>query len=603
MQGRDGHGSSTRRRGFTPLRLLHPRRSAVLASMVASAGLALYVAGAMASGSAQGPPAGPKSAPFTQCPRIGVDTSCEYLIDVTSTDPTVRPTVVRDATQHFYDGEDDVTVGVQNDTGSPLGSIHVGVAESGDRLFAFDGDGLCWSSLSPRPSECPFSSTTYDGPDTTLTAESPDAGTVFFNAPLQPGQYTYFALEAAPAEGIVSGELDDVVSTTLTNTETLATGDSLSAARPAAVTDKATIKGASAAKATGTVEYVLYSDASCQKIVETLGKKNVEGGVAGASNPSSRELHTNATYYWVAKYSGDPHNSANSSACGSETMTFGTPPVLPQPTITTVLSGAGQHGPHITVEEGVAVTDTAIIAAPGGQPVTGRVSYAAYASASCTGTAVAGLGGGTTTGIGPSTTPVTLGAGKYYFQAFYSGSPQLKSAATLCGDEVLTVLAHPPLRKAPGGSPRRPPSSQFNVVGHARVNEKTGAILITVRVPAAGIVTANGVIKRGAELARVRRDDAAAAKRKKCRRGSIRKHGRCTSTGPVPFGAATLTASAAGTYTIAIRPSQRVLAALRHGKKLHVTVSVTFRYRAGGARITHLDSVLVRIKKPGHRKH
>lgn len=603
--GRTTHGSLAATGALTPRSRRHRLRLTALALIGASFGFALSAADASATGSAQGPPAGPNSPPFTQCPAIGVETSCPYLIDVTSTNPAVRPTVWRDATQSFYDGEDDVTVGVQNDSNAPLGSIHVGVAESGDHLFAFDGDGLCWSVLNPKPAECPFSPVSYDGPDTTLTAESNDAGTVFFNTPLQPGQYTYFALEAAPREGIVAGEVNDVVATTLTNKQTGETGDALNAPNSVEVTDQATIKGANAAKATGTVEYVLYSDASCKTVVERLGKKKVEAGVAEASNPSSGALLNNATYYWVAKYSGDAHNSANSSTCGSETMTFGAPPVLPQPSITTVLSGDGQRGSHIAVTEGTAVSDTAIITPPNGQPVTGRVTYAAYPSASCTGRAISGLGGGATTGVGPSTNPVVLEAGKYYFQAFYSGSTQLKSAATRCGDEVLTVVPRslPPAPKKGPAQPR--PNSHFSLMGSPQVNDKNGQIVVTGAFPVAGTATTLAVVQQGATLARVRGADAEAAKRKKCKRGFVRVRRKCTSTAPVRYGLASLTISAAGTYTLVIKPSQRVLAALRKGKKVSVTLSTTFQNRAGGAPVTHVQSVVVKLKKPARksRKH
>jgi hypothetical protein len=598
MRGDMDRDRRTRGRAFTPTRLLHRTRSTAVAVAVAGLGLVLCVAGAFASGSAQGPPAGPKSAPFTQCPTIGVDTSCRYLIDVTSTNPAVLPTVVQDAKQRFFDGEDDVTVGVQNDTGSPLASIRIGVPESGDHLFAFDGDGLCWSGTSPKPSECPFNPVTYDGPDTTLTAESPDAGTVFFNTPLQPGQYTYFALEAAPTEGIVAGEVDNVVATTLTNTETHETGDTLTAPTPVPVTDQATIKGPRAATATGTVEYLLYADANCQKVVENLGKKTVAGGTAQPSNASSHELHNNATYYWLAKYSGDAHNLANSSSCGGETMTFGTPALLPQPSITTVLSGGGHTGTHITVTEGTAVTDTALITPPAGQPVTGRVTYAAYVGASCSGKQVGGLGeGGITTGTGPATNPVTLEAGQYYFQAFYSGSAQLRSAATQCGDEVLTVLPRPGKKKTPGGSPPRSQGAQFSFVGPARVNGKSGQILVTVHVSGAGTATATGVVQQGATLAR-----AQAARKKKCRRGAVNKHGRCIKNSPVVFGAASLTVPATGTYTLVISPGQRALSALKRGKKLNVTVTVTFHVRSDGSRTTHVEDVVVKLNKRRHKR-
>lgn len=272
-----------------------------------------------------GPPAGPRSAPFTQCPPIGQDTSCQYLIDVTAADPA-RPTVLQDPTQHFYDGEDDVTVGVQNDTAAPLGSLRIGVPKSGDRLFEFDGDGLCWKGISPRPAECPFSAVSYDGPDTNLVPESADAGTVFFNSPLQPGQYTYFSLEAGPREGIVAGEFDDDVTTTLTNTVTHQEGDALSAPAPVAMIDRARVKGEYEFEASGQVQYLLYRDPSCHQLVQTLGTKAVIAGVAEASEPSSTQLPTNATYYWVAEYLGGGRNARARSACGSATMTFGSPP-------------------------------------------------------------------------------------------------------------------------------------------------------------------------------------------------------------------------------------------------------------------------------------
>ncbi len=126
--------------------------------------------------------------------------------------------------------------------------------------------------------------------------------------------------------------------------------------------------------------------------------------------------------------------------------------------------------------------------------------------------------------------------------------------------------------------------------------------MITATFPAAGTATANGVVKQGATLARVEGARAQAAKRKKCRRGFLMRHKRCASNAPVPYGAASLTISAAGTYTIVIKPSKRVLAALRKGKGVDVTLSTTFQNRAGGSPVTHVQSVLVRIKTPSHRK-
>jgi hypothetical protein len=457
--------------------------SAALALVCAGAVLLLCAPSALAKGVAQGPPAGPKSAPFTQCPAIGADSSCEYFIDVTSTNRAIAPTVKQDPTQHFYDGEDDVTVGIQNDTSQRLEWVHLGAEGSQDHLFALDGDGLCWSGITPKPAGCPFSEDTYDGPDTNLVKESPDAGAVFFPTPLSPGQYTYFTLEAPPSGGIVAGEVNDVVSTILTNTQTHQTGDALSSPTPVPFVDHATLTGANAATATGTVEYVLYSDPNCQRLVEALGTKSVVAGAVQPSNASSARLPTNATYYWIARYSGDARNSEAVSPCGSETMTFGTPRVV-------------------------------------------------------------GRGGGASAG------------------------------------------------------------SQFSFVGRPRVNERTGQVLLTVQLPAAGVASADAVVTQGASLARTASARAAAAKRaKRCRHGFVRRHGRCTSASSVAFGVASLIAPSAGRYTLKISPAARVLAALRKGRSVFVTISVTFQNRAGGAPVTHAQRVLVKLRKRPHGHH
>jgi hypothetical protein len=319
---------------------------------------------------------------------------------------------------------------------------------------------------------------------------------------------------------------------------------------------------------------------------------------------------TNATYYWIAKYSplpGDKRNSPNSSPCGSETMTFGTPKALPQPSITTVLSGAGQLGSHITVKEGTAVTDTAIVTSPEGQPVSGRVTYAAYANPLCSGQPIAAVGGGgATTGTGPSTNAFTLEAGTYYFQAFYSGSSLLKSASTPCGDEVLNVLARSPLVAKLPSAPFEPsspslPAVEFKLLG-LHVNENNGQITITVQFSGAGTTTATAVVKQGASVARVERPAAQAARKKRCKRGFVSERGRCMSNAPALYGAASLTSSTPGIYRIVVSPVGRVLAALKKGKNLDVTVSATFQGRAGGAPITHLAHALVRMKHPKHRR-
>jgi hypothetical protein len=87
-------------------------------------------------------------------------------------------------------------------------------------------------------------------------------------------------------------------------------------------TDRATLSGANAGIATGTVTYNLYSKPTCVASSEMFngGTTAVTGGVAAASAGVSTALAP-GTYYWQASYSGDAHDVASSSACGSEVLT------------------------------------------------------------------------------------------------------------------------------------------------------------------------------------------------------------------------------------------------------------------------------------------
>jgi hypothetical protein len=574
-------------------------------------GFGPLVASASASGFAQGPPAGPTSPPFFQCPAIGLDTTCQFLIDVTNSGITVS----QDASQHFYDGADDVTVAIQNDSTSPLVSIHVGVGNSGDSSFSFDGDGLCNPGSGPSPDGCPFgppgnNETPFDyfGPDTLLTADAgtSDSGTVAFTTALQPGQYTYVSLEAPPAPNpyLAAGEVNDIVTSELTGVG-VEPGAVIAIPAPANVTDQATIQGPNAAFAEGSITYKVYSDPTCKTLVGNGGTKTVTAGIAESSDPVGAALANNAAYYWVVEYTGNAGAHSNSktvSACGNEVMTFGTPPPPPGPTVATVLSGGGHVGAKITVPTGTAVTDTATVIPPAGQPVSGRLSYEVYTTPSCTpGTQIRGAGGGLTSGSGPASNPLTLAAGTYYFQAAYSGNGTLGPAVSPCGSEVLTVTPLSP-------PPPPPPNNQFISVGNPQVNTTTGQIVVVGQFPAPGTATSTGTVSQGATLARFKElvAEAARKKSKKCKRGFVRKKGRCISNAPVLFGVATLSIPSAGTYSIVINPTSKVLKALKAGKKLNVVVTTTFQNRAGGTPVTHVQDVAVKLKKPkkhGHRKH
>jgi uncharacterized repeat protein (TIGR01451 family) len=86
------------------------------------------------------------------------------------------------------------------------------------------------------------------------------------------------------------------------------------------VVDSATLSGATATSATGTVTYRVYTDSECTNEVATAGVKTVTAGTV----PNSDAVVMNAPgpYFWRAFYSGDTTHNASSSACGDERVTI-----------------------------------------------------------------------------------------------------------------------------------------------------------------------------------------------------------------------------------------------------------------------------------------
>jgi hypothetical protein len=201
--------------------------------------------------------------------------------------------------------------------------------------------------------------------------------------------------------------------------------DSITVHTGTAVTDSATLSGANASTATGTVTYNVYSDSGCTTAVSTGTPETITTpDTLPDSSPVS--LTTDGTYYWQASYSGDANNAASVSKCGSEIET-----VTPAPTkITTMLLGSGTFGGGrcwwlgdlITVFSGTSVTDSATLSGPNASSAGGTVTYTVYSDPR---TKTVAADGGTfpvTNGSVPNSNPVTLSTeGTYYWQASYSG--------------------------------------------------------------------------------------------------------------------------------------------------------------------------------------
>ena len=203
------------------------------------------------------------------------------------------------------------------------------------------------------------------------------------------------------------------------------------------VTDAATLSGANAATATGTVTYNVYSDAACTVLQSAGTPENIT--TAGSLPPSAAvTLNEGGTYYWQASYSGDDiSNSPSVSTCGSEVETVtGT-----ATSVSTSLSGGGSTGASISVPAGTQVTDAATLSGAEAAAASGTVTYNVYSDAACTDPVSSGTALSITTpGTLPASAGVTLSnAGTYYWQATYSGDSSNLTSTSTCGAEIETV--------------------------------------------------------------------------------------------------------------------------------------------------------------------
>jgi hypothetical protein len=109
--------------------------------------------------------------------------------------------------------------------------------------------------------------------------------------------------------------------------------------------------------------------------------------------------------------------------------------------ISTVLSGAGQSGASLSVPAGTPVTDQATLSGRTAASAGGTVTYTVYSDAACSTSPVSAGTAAVVNGVVSASTPVTLAAGNYYWQAGYSGDSTHATTTSTCGDEILTVTA------------------------------------------------------------------------------------------------------------------------------------------------------------------
>jgi hypothetical protein len=178
---------------------------------------------------------------------------------------------------------------------------------------------------------------------------------------------TFYATEAVgttvwtPAAGscMAAGGPATAVTTSLSGGGQ--SGTSITVPAGTAVTDTATLSGANASTATGTVTYDVYSDSACTVAVSAgTAEAITTPGTLPASSPVT--LSTTGTYYWQASYySGDANNGPSTSTCGTagevETVSCGSAAVAYQ--ATPVATSHGNWGGY-DAESSTACTFTSV---------------------------------------------------------------------------------------------------------------------------------------------------------------------------------------------------------------------------------------------------
>ncbi len=293
---------------------------------------------------------------FSQCPRVGSDTGCQYLITVTDLGTSIaldssQPTYANNNVGTHESGTPtDALIGVQNNSSKPVSALNL----AGDITFEFDGDGICDNASGPVPSGCesPSGATAcgpvdgpcsfpppagepanytehgapagmpafsngdvqngYEGPTSWFSnvAPSQNSGTVNFSPSVAPGGSTYFSLEAGPV-GLPS-------TTHLTATQRAAGLSAPVLYVPSSVPVRsATELTGGSGHPTGKVDFQLFTNHSCSGSALSAGARNAAAATL-ASN--AIRLRRAGTYYWQAIYRGDTKNGASASQCGAQTV-------------------------------------------------------------------------------------------------------------------------------------------------------------------------------------------------------------------------------------------------------------------------------------------
>ncbi|MCW3058179.1 MAG: hypothetical protein JWO21_2148 [Solirubrobacterales bacterium] len=163
----------------------------------------------------------------------------------------------------------------------------------------------------------------------------------------------------------------------------------------------------------------------------------------------------------------------------------------------------------------------------------------------------------------------------------------------------------PPPTPAPTPTPTPVPATKPPFAKLIIIYEKSGEIETEYDFPEGGIAEEGAEVLQGASIARVHTGllsplggDLAtvAAKSKKCKQGFVRKGTRCVSNKPVTYGRTRMTVPKAGHYNLRIKPSKRIMTALKSGKRLKVQLTLVFTPAGSTQHIRVVHNVAVQLK-------
>jgi hypothetical protein len=168
---------------------------------------------------------------------------------------------------------------------------------------------------------------------------------------------------------------------------------------------------------------------------------------------------------------------------------------------------------------------------------------------------------------------------------------------------------------AGGGGNTVYPTNPPTEVGHPVVDLRNGEIEAEFDFPEPGKADYTAVVSKGASLARIASAGmaslanplavleapagtrATAAASKKCKKGYVKKNGKCVDNAPVGYGHASAAIAKAGRYRVIIKPASKVLKALKKGKTLSVRLTLSFVPAGTTLHLVNATSVTVHLKK------